>query len=333
MGDVVGGIQVASPVAANAKRCHHFHHHLLQQRQRLRPRMAVGPPCRRAWLGHVVGLVVGLTPTAFAQAVDSDEFVLDVADGPAGIELDEASQGFGNRRVVVRRVTSGSVAEAGGVQAGDLVVSVNGVSLEFVTARQARDLIATARRPIQLVFRNPDALEQKLAPLGAPDAAVRPTASRAAEGEMVTSEIAPGVPGDPRRSDRQVLGVQRTKAPAASCQTGAQAGDLVEISYVARLEDGTPFDGSEATIDGRAIPGRGGDATVYFVLGQQPAGQFPPGWDLGLIGMCAGEERLISVPPALGFGFKGLPRRGIPPNAQLYYAVKLVSVNGDAQAR
>lgn len=81
-------------------------------------------------------------------------------------------------------------------------------------------------------------------------------------------------------------------------------------------------------VDGREIAGRGGDKTIYFVLGRQPKGQFPPGWDLTLQGMCVGEVRVISVPPAAAYGSKGVPARGIPPDATLKYEVRLVGVNG-----
>lgn len=80
-------------------------------------------------------------------------------------------------------------------------------------------------------------------------------------------------------------------------------------------------------MNGREVVGRGGDTTLFFVLGKQPKGQFPPGWDLLLTGMCVGETRVISVPPLLGYGAQGLPRRGVPPNATLLYDVKLVGIN------
>lgn len=81
-------------------------------------------------------------------------------------------------------------------------------------------------------------------------------------------------------------------------------------------------------MNGQEVVGRAGDKTIFFVLGKQPKGQFPPGWDLLLTGMCVGETRLISVPPLLGYGTQGMPRRGVPPNATLLYDVKLIGVNG-----
>jgi len=41
----------------------------------------------------------------------------------------------------------------------------------------------------------------------------------------------------------------------------------------------------------------------------------------------------VQVPAALAYGRKGLPRRRIPPDADLVYDVKLISTNGDAQLR
>jgi FK506-binding protein 2 len=117
-----------------------------------------------------------------------------------------------------------------------------------------------------------------------------------------------------------------------SC-SGVHRGDLLELRYTGRLPDSgnTVFDGSAltASANGRNVAGRGGDVSVYFVLGQQPKGQFPPSFDLALVGMCVGEVRRVTVPPVLGYGRAGLPRRGIPPNAVLQYEVQLLSVNGN----
>jgi len=36
------------------------------------------------------------------------------------------------------------------------------------------------------------------------------------------------------------------------------------------------------------------------------------------------------VPPVLGYGEKGLPKRGVPPNARLVYEIELLSINADS---
>lgn len=41
-----------------------------------------------------------------------------------------------------------------------------------------------------------------------------------------------------------------------------------------------------------------------------------------------GERRRLIIPPALGYGAAGVPRRGIPPSATLQYDISLVSING-----
>ena len=97
--------------------------------------------------------------------------------------------------------------------------------------------------------------------------------------------------------------VERTNVPEV-CTKGAEAGDLLEINYVGRFTNGTAFDKSQATTNGPENAGRGGDLTLYFVLGQQPPGQFPPGWDIGLLGMCVGERRILRVPSLLAYGAK-----------------------------
>ena len=62
-------------------------------------------------------------------------------------------------------------------------------------------------------------------------------------------------------------------------------------------------------------------------------GQFPLGWDVGLVWICVGERRWLIIPPALAYGAAGLPRRGIPPNAALQCNVTLVSLNALATPR
>ena len=56
------------------------------------------------------------------------------------------------------------------------------------------------------------------------------------------------------------------------------------------MHPGTVFDGMQ-------LAARYADDSIQFVLGKQPAGQFPPSWDLGLVGMCVGERRQLDVPP------------------------------------
>lgn len=64
------------------------------------------------------------------------------------------------------------------------------------------------------------------------------------------------------------------------------------------------------------------------MLGQQngPPGRFPPGWDLTLRGMVAGEKRRITLPSTLAYDRRGEKYLGIPPFATMIYTVKLLSI-------
>ena len=170
-----------------------------------------------------------------------------------------------------------------------------------VASLQVTRLIASARsegRPLRITFKDALAFNSRLSdPTKAGDAK-----------EAVSTVIAPGSDGQPK----EVFSVRRTEIPDR-CRRNAQNGDLLEIRYVGRLADGTIFDGFE-------LGTRLGDDSIQFVLGRQPAGQFPPSCDVGLVCMCVGEAREIDVPPVLGFGAKGLPKRGVPQNARLICA-------------
>lgn len=141
----------------------------------------------------------------------------------------------------------------------------------------------------------------------------------AAPGEEITTQLAPQT----KARDAQTLAVKKTFVPEI-CQTGAKYGDLVELKYTSSLADGTFLDAT-----GVSTPGRGGDSTIYFVLGEQVAGTVPKGWDLALVGACVGEKRVIRTPSVLAYGSKGLKRRGIPPDATIIYNVEVIGINGN----
>lgn len=67
------------------------------------------------------------------------------------------------------------------------------------------------------------------------------------------------------------------------------------------------------------------DQPFTFQLG---AGQVIKGWDQGLLDMCVGEKRKLTIPAELGYGDRGAGNV-IPPKATLHFDVELIHI-GDA---
>jgi len=90
----------------------------------------------------------------------------------------------------------------------------------------------------------------------------------------------------------------------------ARSGQQVAVHFVGWLADGTQF-------DGLASP----NMPAEFRLG---AGEVIRGWDLGLVGMREGGQRMLVVPAAQGYGAR---RTGnVPPNSVLVFVVELQRV-------
>lgn len=89
----------------------------------------------------------------------------------------------------------------------------------------------------------------------------------------------------------------------------AKKGDKISIHFVGTLLDGGVFDDSHP---------RG---SFDFWVGE---GQVLPGLDEGLLGMKEGELRVITVPPALGYGNDAKPK--IPPRSTLVFEVEMLEV-------
>ena len=88
-------------------------------------------------------------------------------------------------------------------------------------------------------------------------------------------------------------------------------GQIVVVHFIGWLDDGTKFDSTRE----RGKP-------FGFPLG---SGQVIKGWDEGVRGMHVGGKRRLKVPPALGYGERGVPPI-VPPNAALIFDIELVRV-------
>lgn len=91
------------------------------------------------------------------------------------------------------------------------------------------------------------------------------------------------------------------------CTRRTHKDDIIDVEYTGSLVDGTVFDSS--------IP-RG--KPFRFRLG---AGKVIKGWDIGLLDMCIGEGRNLTIPPAYGYKHRGIG--DIPPDATLSKSITL----------
>jgi len=189
-----------------------------------------------------------------------------------------------NRRVFVKSVLPSSLAAQYNIQPNYVVVKINGQSAERTNAKGVAQMIAQVKQSnastLEFTFRD-DSFQNQLQDLS--------------NTKEVTTQLAPSGDTTQRNPDGSLKagfsetyqGDQKITVtqliPPKMCKRGADVDDLMEISYVGSiLETGVIFDGSAVKINGEGIPGRGNDVSIFFVLGKQPFGQFPPGWDVGM---------------------------------------------------
>uniref|UniRef100_A0A023FNX4 peptidylprolyl isomerase n=1 Tax=Amblyomma cajennense TaxID=34607 RepID=A0A023FNX4_AMBCJ len=110
--------------------------------------------------------------------------------------------------------------------------------------------------------------------------------------------------------DEGELKVEVVKS-SESCDRKSKKGDVLSMHYTGTLLDGKEFDSSRS----RGEPFR-------FQIG---VGQVIKGWDQGLLDMCVGDKRKLTVPPSLGYGEQGAGDR-IPPGSTLVFDTELTKI-------
>jgi FKBP-type peptidyl-prolyl cis-trans isomerase len=91
----------------------------------------------------------------------------------------------------------------------------------------------------------------------------------------------------------------------------AASGDTVTVHYVGTLENGVQFDNSNL----RGEP-------FSFTLGEN---RVIAGWEQGVVGMKVGGERILVIPPTMGYGDTNVGP--IPANSTLVFAIELLAIN------
>jgi len=113
-----------------------------------------------------------------------------------------------------------------------------------------------------------------------------------------------------------VLAVEDLKidiSQAVECERKTKNGDHIHVHYRGTLQsNGEKFD---ASYD-RGTP-------FSFQLG---GGQVIKGWDQGLLDMCIGEKRTLTVPPSLGYGQRAMGP--IPAGSTLVFETELIGIEG-----
>ncbi len=100
--------------------------------------------------------------------------------------------------------------------------------------------------------------------------------------------------------------------------TEARPGRTVRVHYTGWLYDASKDDKRGTKFDSSKDSGQPFD----FSLG---AKEVIPGWDEGVAGMKVGGKRILTIPPAMGYGARGAGGI-IPPNATLVFEVDLLEV-------
>ncbi|KAL8652339.1 MAG: hypothetical protein Q9210_002738 [Variospora velana] len=97
------------------------------------------------------------------------------------------------------------------------------------------------------------------------------------------------------------------------CTRKSQRGDSVQVHYRGTLaSDGSEFDASY----NRGQP-------LEFTVGR---GMVIKGWDEGLLDMCIGDKRKLTIPPEFGYGQRAMG--AIPAGSTLVFETELMGIQG-----
>jgi FKBP-type peptidyl-prolyl cis-trans isomerase len=116
----------------------------------------------------------------------------------------------------------------------------------------------------------------------------------------------------PAPTTLEITDVKSGKGPAIT------AGQTAVVHYTGWLYSDTAPDHKGKKFDSS----RDRNDPFSFQVG---GGEVIGGWDQGVVGMQAGGQRRLVIPPALGYGARGAGGV-IPPNATLVFDIELLSI-------
>ncbi|KAH9994051.1 hypothetical protein BJV77DRAFT_961681 [Russula vinacea] len=132
----------------------------------------------------------------------------------------------------------------------------------------------------------------------------------------VISVVVFGLLVSAQQSPPKELEIKTTHTPS-DCTVKAQKGDPIQVHYTGKLfSNGNKFDSSHDR--GQPLP---------LTLG---IGQVIKGWDEGLVGMCVGEKRTLTIPSDMAYGQRGFGTV-IPANSALVFDVELVGLTSKSK--
>jgi FKBP-type peptidyl-prolyl cis-trans isomerase len=120
------------------------------------------------------------------------------------------------------------------------------------------------------------------------------------------------VPAPPVPTTLEITDVKPGKGPAIA------PGQTAVVHYTGWLYSDSAADHKGKKFDSS----RDRNEPFSFQVG---GGEVIGGWDQGVVGMQAGGQRRLVIPPALGYGARGAGGV-IPPNATLLFDIELLSI-------
>lgn len=125
----------------------------------------------------------------------------------------------------------------------------------------------------------------------------------------------------PRMPDSGITALQKIDITPSPGEARAEArpGMTVRVHYTGWLYTPATADHKGHKFDSS----RDRNEPFEFKLG---AGEVIVGWDDGIVGMKVGGMRLLTIPPAMGYGAQSAGGGVIPPNATLLFEIELLDV-------